>query len=59
MSIKENKALHRLVYSEIWNKGDLVAVDKYISVNYIYHPLPGASGLDWYKEQVRNWKNAF
>ena len=40
MSIEENKAIHRRVYEEIWNKGNLSAVDEIIDDNYIYHPLP-------------------
>lgn len=53
MSIEENKALHRRVYEEIWNKGSLKVADEVIANDYIYHPLPehrGRSGTNkWSK----------
>ena len=41
MSIEEeNKAIHRRVYEEIWNKGNLDVVDEIFDDDYIYHPFP-------------------
>jgi predicted SnoaL-like aldol condensation-catalyzing enzyme len=38
MSIEEkNKAIHRRVYEEIWNKGNLALVNEVIADEYVFH----------------------
>jgi steroid delta-isomerase-like uncharacterized protein len=60
MSIEEeNKAIHRRVYEEIWNKGNLSIVDEVFVDNYIFHPLPQHKGPKGYKEMYHNFAGAF
>jgi steroid delta-isomerase-like uncharacterized protein len=60
MSIEEkNKAIHRRVYEEIWNKGNLSVVDEIIGDNYIFHPLPQHEGPEGYKEMYHDFAGAF
>jgi steroid delta-isomerase-like uncharacterized protein len=56
---QENKAIHRRVYEEIWNKGNLNLVDEIFDDNYIYHPLPQRRGPEWYKEMYHDFAGAF
>jgi len=56
---KENKAIHRRVYEEIWNKGNLDVVDEIFDDNYIFHPLPQRRGPKWYKEMYHDLAGAF
>jgi predicted SnoaL-like aldol condensation-catalyzing enzyme len=37
MSTENNKALVRRFYEEVWNKGNLTAVDELIAPNYVNH----------------------
>jgi len=52
MSIEENKALIRRSLEEIWNKGNLDAVDKFYAVDGIDHNAPPGSppGFDFMKQ---------
>ncbi len=61
MTIEENKALIREIIEEVWNKGDLAAVDRYFAPDYIDHaPLPGqAPGPEGYKGAVAAIREAF
>jgi len=60
MSIEEeNKDIHRRVYEEIWNKGNLSVVDEIFDDNYIYHLLPQRRGPEWYKEMYHDFAGAF
>jgi len=60
MSIEEeNKAIHRRVYEEVWNKGNLDVVDEIFDDNYIYHLLPQRRGPDWYKDMYHGLAGAF
>ena len=60
MSIEEeNKAIHRRVYEEIWNKGNLDVVDEIIDDDYIFHLLPQRRGPEWYKEMYHDLAGAF
>ncbi len=61
MSAEDNKALIRGVIEEIWNKGDLAAVDRYFAPDYVDHsPLPGqAPGSEGYKQAVVAMREAF
>ena len=59
MGVEENKAIHRRVYEEIWNKGNLDIVDEIFDDDYIYHPLPQRRGPEYYKEMYHNFTGAF
>jgi steroid delta-isomerase-like uncharacterized protein len=60
MSIEEeNKAIHRRVYEEIWNKGNLDVVEEIIDDDYIYHPLPQRRGPEGYKTMYHGFAEAF
>jgi len=59
MSIEENKAIHRRVYEEVWNKGNLDVVDEIIADDYIFHRLPERRGQEWYKAMYHLLADAF
>jgi steroid delta-isomerase-like uncharacterized protein len=60
MSIEEeNKAIHRRVYEEIWNKGNLDVVDELFDDNYIYHLIPQPRGPEFYKAMYQDFAGAF
>ncbi len=61
MSAEENKTLIREIIEEIWNKGDLAAVDRYFAPDYVDHsPLPGQSpGSEGYKQAAAAMREAF
>ncbi len=61
MSAEENKTLIREVIEEVWNKGNVEAVDRYFSPDYVDHnPLPGqAPGPEGYKQSVGLIRDAF
>ncbi len=53
MSSEENKALVRRFYEEVWNRGNVTAVDELIAPNYVNHfdfpanvPVPADSPLN-------------
>ena len=52
MSIAENKALIRRYFEEVWNKGNLDAVDKFYALDGIDHNAPPGSppGFDFMKQ---------
>jgi steroid delta-isomerase-like uncharacterized protein len=59
MTIEENKALHKRIYEEIWNKGNLSVADEVFADSYIYHPFPQRRGPEWYKEMYHDFAEAF
>ena len=61
MSAEENKTLVREVIEEVWNRGDLEAVDRYFADDYVDHaPLPGqAPGPEGYRAAVSAIREAF
>ncbi len=61
MSAEENKTLIREVIEEVWNQGDLEAVDRYFADDYVDHaPLPGrAPGPEGYRAAVSAIREAF
>ncbi len=61
MSAEGNKALIHEIIEEVWNKGDLEAVDRYFAPDYVDHsPLPGqAPGSEGYKQAVVAMREAF
>ncbi len=61
MSEDSSKALIREIIEEVWNKGNLEAVDRYFADEYIdRNPLPGqAPGREGYKQAVAIIRAAF
>jgi steroid delta-isomerase-like uncharacterized protein len=61
VSAEENKTLIREIIEEIWNQGDLAAVDRYFAPDYVDHsPLPGqAPGSEGYKQAAAAMREAF
>jgi serine phosphatase RsbU (regulator of sigma subunit)/predicted ester cyclase len=45
VSAQENEALVRRYFEEAWDKGDVSAVDEFMSVDYVDHTVPPDSGL--------------
>lgn len=61
MSTEENKAIFRRIIEEVWNKGDLAAVDELVAPNHIYH-FPGREdikGPEGVKQFVTMARTAF
>jgi steroid delta-isomerase-like uncharacterized protein len=46
MSIEENKALARRWNEEIWNKGNMAAVDELMAGNFVWHSAPPGMAPD-------------
>jgi predicted ester cyclase len=40
MSVEENKALVRRIYEELWQEGNLDAIDKYYAADVVNHGAP-------------------
>jgi steroid delta-isomerase-like uncharacterized protein len=61
VSAEDNKALIREVIEEVWNEGNLAAVDRYFAPDYVDHaPLPGQGpGPEGYKGAVAAIRDAF
>ena len=58
---EENKALARRIFEQVWNEGNLDAVDEIIDANYVSHglgvePLSGPTAL---KRRVSAYRHAF
>ncbi len=61
MSAEDNKTLIRDIIEEVWNKGNVEAVDRYFAPDYVdQDPLPGqAPGPEGYKQSVAAIRDAF
>jgi steroid delta-isomerase-like uncharacterized protein len=61
MSVEDNKALIREIIEEVWNKGNLAAVDRYFAPDYVDHtPFPGQGpGPEGYRQVVATIREAF
>jgi steroid delta-isomerase-like uncharacterized protein len=61
MSAEDNKALIREVIEEVWNRGNLAAVDRYFAPDYVDHtPFPGQGpGPEGYIQVVTAIREAF
>ena len=61
MSVEENKALIREIIEEVWNKGNLAAMDRYFAPDYVDHtPFPGQGpGPEGYRQVVAAIRDAF
>jgi predicted ester cyclase len=64
MSTEENKAIARRLYVEVWNKGNVAAVDELIAPNYVDHfhypanvPVPAEYQLSL--EQIKQFVSQF
>ena len=58
MTTEENKAIGSRIIEEVWNKGDLAAVDELVSPNHIYHfpgreDIKGPEGLKQFATMAR------
>lgn len=62
MSTEENKALVRETFEEMWNKGNLSAIEKVYSHDYVGHdpalPEP-IKGIEGAKQYVTMFRSAF
>jgi predicted ester cyclase len=61
MPAEQNKAALRRIYEEVFNKGNLAAVDEVVTADWIYH---GAGGMELkgpagFKEFVKTYRAAF
>lgn len=61
MSVEENKAIGRRAFEEIWNQGNLAAIDELYDANQVSHGLgmdvpPGTAGL---KQFVSIYRTAY
>jgi steroid delta-isomerase-like uncharacterized protein len=61
MSVEENKAIARRTFEEIWNQGNLAAIDELYDANQVSHGLgmdvpPGAAGL---KQFISLYRTAY
>jgi steroid delta-isomerase-like uncharacterized protein len=61
MSIEEeNKAIHRRVYEEIWNKGNLEILNEFFDSNYVLHSTRGdTNGTEGLKQAITMFRTAF
>jgi len=61
VSAEGNKALIHEIIEEVWNKGDLAAIDSYFAPNYVDHtPFPGQGpGPEGYRQVVAAIRDAF
>ena len=61
MSVEDNKALIREIIEEVWNRGNLAAVDRYFAPDYVDHtPFPGQGpGPEGYRQVVTAIRDAF
>lgn len=61
MSTEANKAVIRRIYEEVFNKGNLAAVDEVIAADYVYNGPGGRNvrGLAGFRELVTAFRAAF
>jgi steroid delta-isomerase-like uncharacterized protein len=60
MSTEQNKALARRVFEEVWNKGNLAAVDELTAANLVFHNAAQMLyAPEGFKQFVTMYRNAF
>jgi predicted ester cyclase len=68
MSTEENKAIARRLYEEVWNQGNVSAVDELIALNYVGHfdypadvpvAVENQPGLEQIKQFVSQLRTTF
>ena len=61
MGAEENKALVRRQLEEVWNKGNLAAIDELYAPTYVDHDPanPGVQGRDGVRQLVTMYRSAF
>jgi steroid delta-isomerase-like uncharacterized protein len=61
VSAQENEALVRRYFEEAWGKGNLAAVDEFLTADYVEHSVPAGSqpGRDTLKQFVAMYHEAF
>jgi predicted ester cyclase len=60
--LERNKEIVLIMNHEVWNKGNLVAIDELFSANFVLHFLPDSSelkGIEALRENVREHREAF
>jgi len=61
-TLERNRDLVLTMNREVWNKGNLAAVDELFSANFVQHFLPDSSelnGINTFRERVREHREAF
>ena len=60
MSTEENKAMLRHLFEEVWNQGNLAAVDELFAADYVLHdPTHLVRGPEGFKAYVSAFRAAF
>jgi hypothetical protein len=62
VSVEEsNKALVREFFEEAWVKGNVAAVDEFITADYVEHPRPSTlpPGTEDLKQLIASYRTAF
>jgi steroid delta-isomerase-like uncharacterized protein len=61
VTAQDNEALVRRLFEEVWAKGNVAAVDKFMAADYVEHTAPPGSqpGRDTVKQRVAIYHNAF
>ena len=60
MSTEENKVLLRRLFEEVWNQGNLAAVDELLAADYVLHdPAMLIRGPEGFKAYVSAFRAAF
>ena len=61
-TLERNRDLVLTMNREVWNKGNLAAVEELFSANFVQHFLPDSSmlnGINTFRERVREHREAF
>ena len=62
MSIEQNKQVVLRLFDEVYNQGDLSAIDDIIGWNVVGHDPTGAvpiRGIDGYRQAAVSWRDSF
>ena len=59
MSTKDNKALIREFFEQVWNQGSEEAIDRFIAENAGGNDPDFGMGREGFKRQWRKWREAF
>ncbi|MCL4466417.1 MAG: ester cyclase [Chloroflexi bacterium] len=60
MPAEDNKALVRRLVEEVWNRGNLAAIDELVALSHVRHiPAPDPQGPQGYKQWVTRTRTAF
>ena len=58
---EENKAIARRFFEQVWNEGNVAAIDELVAANYEDHSLPPGmpSGVEGLKQTIAMYQTAF